>query len=174
MTLEPRALRDAFGCFATGITVITTADAKGVLYGVTANSFASLSLDPPLCLFCLDYKAMSFEAFQNSSHFAVNVLGEDQEGISTNFARSQPDKWNGIDYVTWETGSPILPGCLANLECDTHAIHEGGDHVIVVGRIREMTYREDDCRPLLYYKGRYNALSGDPAVNASATSSPAE
>ncbi len=174
MTLEPRALRDAFGCFATGITVITTADAEGVLYGVTANSFASLSLDPPLCLFCLDYKAMSFEAFQNSSHFAVNVLGEDQEGISTNFARSQPDKWNGIDYVTWETGSPILPGCLANLECDTHAIHEGGDHVIVVGRIREMTYREDDCRPLLYYKGRYNALSGDSAVNASATSSPAE
>ncbi len=174
MTLEPRALRDAFGCFATGITVITTADAEGVLYGVTANSFASLSLDPPLCLFCLDYKAMSFEAFQNSSHFAVNVLGEDQEGISTNFARSQPDKWNGIDYVTWETGSPILPGCLANLECDTHAIHEGGDHVIVVGRIREMTYREDDCRPLLYYKGRYNALSGAAAVNASATSSPAE
>ena len=173
MTVDPRALRDAFGCFATGITVITTADAEGTLYGVTANSFTSLSLDPPLCLFCLDYNAMSFEAFQNSRHFAVNVLCEDQEGISTNFARSQPDKWNGIDYSIWQTGSPILPGCLANLECDTHAIHEGGDHVIVVGRIREMAYREDDCRPLLYYKGRYNALSDGETVNASPTSSPA-
>ena len=171
MTLDPRTLRDAFGCFATGITVITTVDSDGTLYGVTANSFTSLSLDPPLCLFCLDYKAMSFEAFHASRHFAVNVLCEDQAGISTNFARSQPDKWNGIEYSIWETGSPILPGCLANLECDTHAIHEGGDHVIVVGRIREMAYREGDCRPLVYYKGRYSALSDGAAVNLSAASS---
>ncbi len=169
MTLDPRALRDAFGCFATGITVITTVDADGTPYGMTANSFASLSLDPPLCLFCLDYKAMSFEAFHASGHFAVNVLGEDQEGLSANFARSQPDKWNGVEYNSWQTGSPILPGCLANLECDTHAIHEGGDHVIVVGRVREMAYREDGSRPLLYYRGRYNALAGDAAVSASRT-----
>ena len=174
MTLDPRALRDAFGCFATGITVITTVDSDGTLYGVTANSFTSLSLDPPLCLFCLDYKAMSFEAFHASGHFAVNVLCEDQAGISSHFARSQPDKWNGVEYSTWETGSPILPGCLANLECDTHAIHEGGDHVIVVGRIREMAYREGDCRPLLYYKGSYNALSDGATVNASAASSRGE
>ncbi len=174
MALDSRALRDAFGCFVTGITVITTADANGTLYGVTANSFTSLSLDPPLCLFCLDRKAMSFEAFQASRHFAVNVLGEDQEGLSTHFARSQPDKWNGVDYSTWETGSPILPGCLANLECDTHAIHEGGDHVIVVGRIREMAYRDDDCRPLLYYRGRYKALSAPADVNASLKSDPSE
>ena len=174
MALESRALRDAFGRFATGITVVTTADADGTLYGVTANSFTSLSIEPPLCLFCLDYNAMSFGAFRNSGHFAVNVLGEHQEGISTNFARSQPDKWDGVDYVTWKTGSPILPDCLANLECDTHAIHEGGDHVIVVGRIREMTYRKDDCRPLLYFKGRYNALSDGVSVNVSLTSSPAD
>ena len=169
MTLDPRELRDAFGCFATGITVITTVDAAGTPYGVTANSFTSLSLDPPLCLFCLDHKAMSFDAFHSSSHFAVNVLGEDQEGVSANFARSQPDKWNGVEYNTWKTGSPILPGCLANLECDTHAIHEGGDHVIVVGRVREMVYREDDSRPLLFYRGRYNALAGEAAVSASRT-----
>ena len=174
MSVDPRALRDAFGCFATGITVITTADAEGTLYGVTANSFTSLSLDPPLCLFCLDYKAMSFEAFHDSSHFAVNVLGEDQEEISANFARSQPDKWNGVEYSTWETGSPILPGCLANLECDTHAIHEGGDHVIVVGLIREMAFREGDGRPLLYYKGRYSALSDGEAVSASPGSGPGD
>jgi len=172
MGLDSRALRDAFGCFATGITIITTADTNGTLYGVTANSFTSLSLEPPLCLFCLDYKAMSFDAFQASRHFAVNVLGEDQEGLSAHFARSQPDKWNGVEYSTWETGSPILPGCLANLECDTHAIHEGGDHVIVVGRIREMAYRDDDCRPLLYFRGRYYALSAPAEVSASPTSDP--
>lgn len=159
MTIDPRALRDAFGCFATGITVITTVDAAGQLYGVTANSFTSLSLDPPLCLFCLDYKALSFEAFQTTKHFAVNVLGEDQEKLSSNFARSNLDKWDGVTYETWGSGAPILPGCIANLECQTETIHEGGDHVIVVGRILDMTLQDGDCRPLVYYKGRYNALS---------------
>ena len=159
MTIDPKALRDAFGCFATGITVITTVDAAGERYGVTANSFTSLSLDPPLCLFCLDYKAMSFEAFQVTKHFAVNVLSEDQEELSANFARSNLDKWDGVAYDTWASGVPILPGCIANLECETETIHEGGDHVIIVGRVREMAYRDGDCRPLVYYKGRYNALS---------------
>ena len=159
MTIDPKSLRDAFGCFATGITVITTVDAAGERYGVTANSFTSLSLDPPLCLFCLDYKAMSFEAFQVTKHFAVNVLSEDQEELSANFARSNLDKWDGVAYDTWASGVPILPGCIANLECETETIHEGGDHVIIVGRVREMAYRDGDCRPLVYYKGRYNALS---------------
>ncbi len=159
MAIETRALRDAFGCFATGITVITTADRDGELYGVTANSFTSLSLDPPLCLFCLDYKSLSFEAFQHTGHFAVNVLAEDQEPLSANFARSNTDKWEGIDYEIWASGTPILRGCVANLECDLEAIHEGGDHVIVVGRITDMAYQDGECRPLLYYKGRYNALS---------------
>ena len=159
MTIDTRALRDAFGCFATGITIVTMVDGDGELYGVTANSFASLSLEPPLCLFCLDHKAMSFEAFRNTRHFAVNVLAEDQETLSSNFARSNTDKWEGVDYETWATGTPILPGCVANLECDLEAVHEGGDHVIVVGRITRMAHRDGECRPLLYYKGRYNALS---------------
>ena len=112
-----------------------------------------------LCLFCLDHKAMSFGAFRNTKHFAVNVLAEDQEVLSSNFARSNADKWRGVDYETWATGTPILPGCVANLECDLEVIHEGGDHVIVVGRVTGMAYQDGECRPLLYYKGRYNALS---------------
>lgn len=159
MTLDERALRDAFGCYATGITVITTVGADGTLYGVTANSFTSLSLDPPLCLFCLDYRALSFEAFVSARHFAVNVLSEDQEVLATNFARSSADKWQGIPHEVWSTGCPILPECIANLECDTEAIHEGGDHVIIVGRVRRMRYEDGHRRPLLYYRGRYNALS---------------
>lgn len=159
MAVDTRALRDAFGCFATGITVVTTVDDRGEKYGVTANSFTSLSLEPPLCLFCLDNKALSFDAFQEARHFAVNVLAQEQEALSSNFARSNVDKWNGVAYETWTTGAPILPGCVANLECDVEATHEGGDHVIIVGRVREMAYRDGNCRPLLYYKGRYNALS---------------
>lgn len=159
MAVDTRALRDAFGCFATGITVVTTVDDHGEKYGVTANSFTSLSLEPPLCLFCLDNKALSFDAFQEARHFAVNVLAQEQEALSSNFARSNVDKWNGVAYETWATGAPILPGCVANLECDVEATHEGGDHVIIVGRVREMAYRDGNCRPLLYYKGRYNALS---------------
>ena len=159
MAVDTRALRDAFGCFATGITVVTTVDERGEKYGVTANSFTSLSLEPPLCLFCLDNKALSFAAFQEARHFAVNVLAQEQEALSSNFARSNADKWNGVAYETWATGAPILPGCLANLECDVEATHEGGDHVIIVGRVRDMTYRDGNCRPLLYYRGRYNALS---------------
>ncbi len=159
MAIDTRALRDAFGCFATGITIVTTVDGDGAFYGVTANSFTSLSLDPPLCLFCLDYKAMSFEAFRQTKHFAVNVLAEHQEDLSSSFARSNTDKWKGVDFETWATGTPILSGCIANLECDLEAIYEGGDHVIVVGRVTEMAYQDGECRPLLYYKGRYNALS---------------
>ncbi len=159
MVFDSRALRDAFGCFATGITVITTVDRDGEKYGVTANSFTSLSLEPPLCLFCLDSSTLSFSAFQRAEHFAVNVLAQDQEHLSSNFARSNTDKWDGVAYETWATGAPILPGCIANLECDTEAMHEGGDHVIIVGRIRDMAYRDGDCQPLLYYKGGYNALS---------------
>lgn len=159
MAVDTRALRDAFGCFATGITVVTTVDDRGEKYGITANSFTSLSLEPPLCLFCLDNKALSFDAFQESRHFAVNVLAQEQEALSSNFARSNVDKWDGIAYEIWTTGAPILPGCVANLECDVEATHEGGDHVIIVGRVREMAYRDGNCRPLLYYKGHYNALS---------------
>jgi flavin reductase (DIM6/NTAB) family NADH-FMN oxidoreductase RutF len=159
MTIDPREFRDALGCFATGITVITALDESRAPVGLTANSFTSLSLDPPLVLFCLDRNIGSFQAMHASRHFAVNVLREDQEELSRRFARSGPDKWSGLDFTTWSTGCPILAGCIANLECDIEQVIEGGDHVIVVGRVRRMVFDRDDSRPLLYYRGRYSNVT---------------
>ena len=158
MDLDPRSLRNAFGCFATGITVITTVDAEGALYGVTANSFASLSLDPPLVLFCLDYKSMSFEAFRAGTHFAVNILREDQQALSAHFARSNADKWANLSFDTWDTGCPILPESVASMECEIASIHEGGDHIIIVGRVLRADHDESAASPLIFYRGRYQGL----------------
>lgn len=156
---DSRALRDAFGCFATGITIVSTVNNAGEFFGLTANSFTSLSLDPPLVLFCLDYKALSFDAFQEADHFVVNVLGEGQEELSAHFARSSMDKWNGVAYETWETGCPVLPGSIAALECQTVARHEGGDHLIIVGEVERMCYEEGEAKPLIYFKGQYGGVS---------------
>lgn len=157
MTIDLRQFRDALGCFATGITVITALDQEGGPVGLTANSFTSLSLDPPLVLFCIDRGIKSFDALHSNRHFAVNILREDQETLSRKFAKSGPDKWSGVTFESWETGCPILGGCIANLECDVESLFEGGDHVIVVGRVRRMQFDSDGsgCRPLLYYRGRY-------------------
>ena len=156
---DTRTLRDTFGRFATGVTVVSTVNGSGEFFGLTANSFTSLSLDPPLVLFCLDYKAMSFDAFHEASHFVVNVLGESQVELSGHFARSSVDKWNGVAYETWETGCPVLSDCIAVLECHMVARHEGGDHLIIVGQVERIRCDESETRPLLYYKGQYGAIS---------------
>ena len=156
---DTRTLRDTFGCFATGVTVVSTVNGSGEFFGLTANSFTSLSLDPPLVLFCLDYKALSFDAFRETSNFVVNVLGEDQEELSAHFARSSVDKWNGVDYEIGKTGCPVLPDSIAVLECLTVARHEGGDHLIIIGQVERIRYDESETKPLLYYKGRYGAIS---------------
>ncbi len=156
---DTRKLRDTFGCFATGVTVVSTVNGSGEFFGLTANSFTSLSLDPPLVLFCLDYNAFSFDAFREASHFVVNVLGEGQEELSAHFARSSVDKWNGVDYETWKTGCPVLPDSIAVLECLTVACHEGGDHLIIVGQVEGIRHDESGTKPLLYYKGQYGAIS---------------
>lgn len=161
MAIDPREFRDALGTFATGVTIITTRDEDGDPVGLTANSFTSLSLDPPLVLFCLDRKVRSFEAVHDSRHFAVNILCSDQRELSSQFARSGPDKWNGVEFETWETGVPILKGCTTSLECDLESVFEGGDHVIVVGRVRGMTTNGADSSPLLFYRGRYGELAVD-------------
>jgi flavin reductase (DIM6/NTAB) family NADH-FMN oxidoreductase RutF len=158
MAIEPREFRNALGCFATGVTVITTVDRSGAPVGITVNSFTSLSLDPPMVLFCLDRKAMSFDAFRQNRHFVVNMLREDQQAVSAQFARSNIDKWNGVKFEMGENGCPILAGCIANLQCDVDSVYEGGDHVIVVGRATDIAYQAEPCRPLLYYRGRYNAI----------------
>ena len=156
--LDPKALRQALGCFATGVTVITTLDHKDRPVGVTANSFNAVSLDPPLVLFSLDRRAHSLWAFLSAQHFAVNVLAADQGALSDRFARASAEKWQQVDYRRWDSGCPILPGCAANFDCSIRYTHNGGDHVIFVGEVTALAC--DPARPpLLFHGGRYGALA---------------
>jgi flavin reductase (DIM6/NTAB) family NADH-FMN oxidoreductase RutF len=152
-----RDFRDAVGWFATGVTVITARGGDGAFYGVTANSFASVSLDPPLVLWSLDKRSPSSAGFAAAGHFAVNILAQDQQGLSARFATTGPDKWRDIAHESWQTGAPILPGSLASLDCRVEAKHDGGDHVIYVGRVLRLESRRHG-QPLLFSRGSYRAL----------------
>jgi flavin reductase (DIM6/NTAB) family NADH-FMN oxidoreductase RutF len=157
MSLDSRHFRDVLGRFATGVCIITTRGADGRPYGVTVNSFSSVSLDPPLVLFSLDRGSTSFAAFMESSHFVVNVLHREQMALSRTFAVTSGEKFTGVVHETWETGSPVLAGNLATLECDKVAVHEAGDHVILLGQVRRL-HCEAEGEPLLYFRGRYHNL----------------
>ena len=159
MSLDSRKFRDTVGSFATGVTIITTLDREGGPVGLTANSFASLSLDPPLVLFCLDRNVQSFEAFHANRHFAVNVLAEEQEELSRRFALTGAGKWRGVAFDAWGTGCPILRGCIANIECDVESIVEGGDHVIIVGAVVRTHQEGGEVRPLTFFRGNYGGIA---------------
>jgi flavin reductase (DIM6/NTAB) family NADH-FMN oxidoreductase RutF len=158
MTIDPRTYRDTLGCFATGVTIITSVSRQGELLGITANSFNSVSLTPPLVLFSLDRRAYSLQAFAEAGCFAINVLRDSQKHLSNTFAKAGVDKWSGVAYEAWDTGCPILAGCLASFECTTKATHDGGDHLIFVGEVQRMV-RNDAGSPLLYYRGSYCSLA---------------
>ncbi len=159
MTFDSRAYRNALGCFATGITVVTTIAPDGSPIGVTVNSFSSVSLEPPLVQFCLGRAAMSFDAFTTAPSFAVNILAEDQSDLSVRFSkRDLQERWEGVGVERWETGVPLLAGCLANLECDREHVFEAGDHVIIVGRVRRLAAAAAG-QPLLYFRGGYARLT---------------
>jgi flavin reductase (DIM6/NTAB) family NADH-FMN oxidoreductase RutF len=158
MTIDPRAFRNALGCFATGITVVTTTCPDGHPVGVTVNSFSSVSLDPPLVLFSLGRASQAYEFFVQGAAFAVNILAADQEDLSGRFSRRDlQERWDGVGVERWDTGVPILTGCLATIECDRHAVHDGGDHAIIVGRVRRLASTETG-KPLLYFRGSYAQL----------------
>lgn len=150
-------LRDALGCFATGVTVVTTVDQRGEPVGLTANSFTSVSLDPELLLVCLAKSASSLPAFQAADRFAVNVLHIGQQPVSNRFASRGADKFADTDVEQWEGEVPILKGSLASFECDKFAMHDGGDHEILIGRVRRVRY-EPQRDPLLYFRGKYRRL----------------
>jgi len=158
LSFDSRTFRAALGCFATGITVVTSVGLDGEYLGFTANSFNSVSLDPPLVLFSLDRGAFSLKAFEAAGVFAINILSEGQEAVSVAFARAQSNKWEGIRTEIWDTGSPILLDALASFDCQTTSMHDGGDHVIFVGRVLRLR-AVPDGRPLLYYRGSYRQLS---------------
>jgi flavin reductase (DIM6/NTAB) family NADH-FMN oxidoreductase RutF/pimeloyl-ACP methyl ester carboxylesterase len=154
---DARVLRDALGCFSTGVTVITARKPDGALVGFTANSFTSVSLDPPLILICLAKTSTNAELFATKPDFGVHVLHIGQQQVSAQFARSGADKFAGVAWETWETGAPIIQGSLAALECSHHATHDAGDHTIIVGRVRRAHY-EPQRDPLLFFRGRYRRL----------------
>jgi flavin reductase (DIM6/NTAB) family NADH-FMN oxidoreductase RutF len=150
-------LREVLGLYPTGITVVTAKAADGALYGVTVNSFSSVSLDPPLVLFSLSRKLPTLAAVLSAKTFAIHFLREDQKRISARFARAQSDKWEGMAYHDGVTGSPVLEAALAVLECELYAQYDGGDHVIVLGRIAHIE-KDAGCRALVFYRGRYHTV----------------
>lgn len=149
---DPRELRRALGRFATGITVVTT-QSSGKLEGLTANSFSSVSLDPPLVLWSLREQASSLPCFLQSGWFAVNVLGSHQHHLSRHFAGELDDKFAGIAWGAGLGGCPVLAESLACFECSVYNRLPAGDHVIFIGRVERLTHQ--DGEPLLYSGGEY-------------------
>ena len=145
--------RKALGAFATGVTIITTRTADGKPLGLTANSFNSVSLNPPLVLWSLANSSMSLETFKTAPHWAVHVLASDQEALSGRFAKRGEDKFAGLDFDTGVGDIPLLRGCTARFQCKTAFQYEGGDHVIFVGEV--ISFDRADSSPLVFHGGRY-------------------
>lgn len=158
MTFTERAFRNALGMFPTGIAVVSTREIEGALRGVTINSFNSVSLDPPLVLFSLSRKLFSLDVFLAADAFAINFLQEDQQDLSVSFSKALSNKWGRVSYKVGVTGAPVILPVLAVLECRPYAQYDGGDHVIVVGRVEHVEYQEC-CSPLVYFRGRYHGLT---------------
>lgn len=159
--VDEAGLRSVLGHFATGITIVTGRDEERRARAITVNAFASLSLDPPLVLYCLGKRAFNFDAFANAKAFAVNLLSADQQALSDRFAREAEDDLADLPATELATGSPVLAGCLAVLDCETEAIHEAGDHLIVIGRVKALDLPRES-EPLIYFRGRYRGLAPNP------------
>ncbi|MFK7871052.1 MAG: flavin reductase family protein [Roseobacter sp.] len=147
-------LRAAFGEFATGVTIVTTLQGDK-LVGMTANSFSSVSLEPPLVMWCPAKSSSRHTAFAAASHFAVHVLAADQEALALAFAR-RADAFDTVETTQTPQGVPLMPGCLARFECRTHALHPAGDHSIILGEVERVTTRP--AAPLLFYQSAFRAF----------------
>jgi len=162
-TVDRRAFRQCLGQFATGVTIMTT-ETGGVRAGVTANSFSSVSLDPPLILWSISKTSRSFQAFADARRFTVNVLGQDQIDLSQVFSSSEADKFAKVNWSIGKHGSPVLEGVNALLECDREAAYEGGDHLIIVGRVLRFATFEGE--PLIFAQGRYGVAESHPSLRS--------
>ena len=152
-SVDPQEFRNALGSFATGVTIVTTAMTPQEPVGVTASSFNSVSLDPPLVLWSLAKKSLSLKTFTDSGHFAVHILSCKQEDFSNRFAKSGADKFDGVDWDVGQAGSPVFSEFAAKFECRTIHQYEGGDHIIFVGEVLDLEQR--DVAPLVFHGGRY-------------------
>lgn len=153
MSVNELSFKDALSRFATGVCVVTTVGTDGAPAGLTISAFTSVSLDPPLVLFCLGCKSDALIRDARDGRFAINILAEDQEEVSETFASQIADKFANVPHGTAESGCPTINGALAVLDCRVDAIHDGGDHRVVVGRVEGL--RVLGGRPLLRYRGRY-------------------
>lgn len=162
MGVSPDLFRKVAGCFATGVTVVTTQDREGVPYGLTVNSFTSVSLDPPLVLVCLDNGLTGLDIFLESRRFAVNILTNAQQDISNHFASRGTNRSEG-PYAPGQTGIPVVSGSMAWFECETVHEYAGGDHVILVGEVKTARLGDPETSPLLFYRGRYRDISSPDA-----------
>jgi 3-hydroxy-9,10-secoandrosta-1,3,5(10)-triene-9,17-dione monooxygenase reductase component len=157
MSVEATRFRRVFGHFCTGVTVVTGM-AGGQPVGFACQAFAALSLDPPLVLFCPRVLSHTWSGIRPSGRFCVNVLAEDQRDLSRTFGTAGTDKFDGVVWSLSRAGTPILAGVLTWADCLVEAVHPGGDHDIVVGRVTELGECRD-ARPLLFYKGRYTGTA---------------
>ena len=165
-----RAIRDALGTFLTGVTVVTTSDAEGQFRGITANSFTSVSLDPPLVLVCVDQRAASYDVFTTAAGYAVNILGQDHQHLAERFATKRPDKFDDVDTITTELGNPVLHDAIAWLDCRTTDVHTIGDHAVLVGHVQD--FGGEGGQPLGFHQGRF--VSFNPIASTTASAGEAE
>lgn len=158
MTVDPQAFREALGRFASGVCVVTTLTQDGNPAGITISAFASLSLEPPLVLFCIGKRSANLGAWLNSSHFSVNVLGEHQAGLSEIFATQNEEKFIGVSGDLGENGCFRLDGCLVTIECRRTRIHDEGDHYIIIGLVERAAFGDITAKPLLRFRAGYGRL----------------
>jgi flavin reductase (DIM6/NTAB) family NADH-FMN oxidoreductase RutF len=165
--LDARKLRNALGCYATGVAIMTTRTGAGEHVGVTVNSFASVSLDPPLILFSLGKTANVLEHFRDAKCFAVNILAHQQETLSNSFARPSTASWNIADFSEAENGCALFSGCVAHLECERYAQTDGGDHRILLGLVTQV-HLHRRLYPLVFYRGRYSTVADPTSLDEQA------
>ncbi|HMJ09325.1 MAG TPA: flavin reductase family protein [Pyrinomonadaceae bacterium] len=156
MPISQDDFRTALSRFASGVTVVTTKDKDGRLFGLTVSAFCSVSLDPPLVLICIEKATGSYHAFLESKDFVVNILSVDQAEISERFASQIPDKFAATEFTFNIDGIPVLSGCLANLECRVKQTVDGGDHSIFIAEVDQAAIFDGD--PLLYFRSDYQKI----------------
>ncbi len=159
--IDARTFRNVLGQFCTGITVITTMH-DGVPVGFACQSFAALSLEPPLVLFCPTKVSRSWKAIQASGRFCVNILHEKQTDVSARFGSKEPDRFAEIDWTPSPLGSPVISGTLGHIDCTVASVHDGGDHYVVFGAVSSLSeVPKTKPRPLLFYRGEYTGIEPD-------------
>lgn len=156
MAVSKDLFRGAMASFASGVTIVTAKGDDSVLRGMTVSAFSSLSLEPPLCLICIDKMASLHDQLREGAYFAVNILGEHQEAVSRQFASRDQDRFRGVLLKVGRTGAPLIDGAVASIECCVVGAYAGGDHTIFVGEVISASMTEGN--PLIYFRGRYKNL----------------